>query len=67
MGVSYEQWEREILKTVSTNGFTAISLHDCYGAHWLPRYRGLLDQLTNLGELRTLDEVAAEATLASGS
>ena len=66
-GVSYDEWEGEILKTVSTNSFTAISLHDCYGAQWLPRYRCLLDQLTELGALRTLDEVAAEATLAGGS
>ena len=63
--VSYEEWERSVVEQVSENDFTTIGLHDCYAAHWLPRYRRFLYRLREIGELRTLDEVAAEVTLCS--
>ena len=53
------------MEQVSENDFTTIGLHDCYAAHWLPRYRRFLYRLREIGELRTLDEVAAEVTLCS--
>lgn len=66
-GLPYAEWEGEALTRASEEVFTAISLHDCYADRWLPGYGGLLEQLGELGELRTLDEVAAEVTLGSGS
>ena len=42
-----------------------FSLHDCYAPAWLPHYPRLLSVLHDLGELKTLDQLAAEVTLAS--
>ena len=53
------------LEEVRARDFVAIGLHDCYAEHWLPRYRGFLIRLQELGELRTMDDVAAEVTLGS--
>jgi hypothetical protein len=66
-GVPYERWERQALGAIADSDFTAIDLHDCYASYWLPHYRGFLEQVAELGELRTLDEVAADLTLASAS
>ena len=66
-GMPYEEWERTALDIIANSEFAAISLHDCYAPHWLPRYRGFLEKVANLGELRTLDQVAAEVTLGSAS
>jgi hypothetical protein len=67
-GVSYEDWQSDVLSRTSDNeAFTVIGLHDCYAGHWLPRYGELLARLEELGELRTLDEVAAGAILASAA
>jgi hypothetical protein len=63
--LSYEDWERSALQLISDNDFAAISLHDCYASHWLPRYRDFLARVMGLRELRTLDEVAAAVTLES--
>lgn len=65
--VAYDDWERTALERVAGNDFTAIGLHDCYAAHWLPRYRDFLERVGEVAELRTLDEVAAEVTLASAA
>jgi len=59
----YEEWEQTALRLVSASDFAAISLHDCYAPRWLPDYRGFLEQVQAMGELRTLDEVAADVTL----
>jgi hypothetical protein len=67
VGMPYEEWERRALGIIAKSEFAAIGLHDCYAPHWLPRYRGFLEKVTNLGELRTLDEVAAEVTLDSAA
>jgi hypothetical protein len=62
-GRAYDDWEREWLRKLSSTPCTVLSLHDCYGAQWLPRYETLLRSLKALGEIRTLDQVAADVTL----
>ena len=66
-GMRYEEWERKALGFIAESEFAAIGLHDCYAPHWLPQYRGFLEKVANLGELKTLDEVAAEVTLESAA
>ena len=65
--MSYDAWEQSALELVSGSDFAAISLHDCYAPTWLHRYRGFLEQIAELGELRTLDEIAARVTLESAA
>jgi hypothetical protein len=65
--LSYPEWERVALERLASSGFAAISLHDCYAASWLPRYDSFLEQVAAMGELRTVDEVAAEVTLAAAA
>ena len=59
----YERWETRALDTVRRSNFLAFSLHDCYGELWLEHYPALIQRLLDMGELKTLDEVAAEVTL----
>jgi hypothetical protein len=63
--VSYDDWEAELLAHARAHPFTAIGLHDCYAPTWIERYPALLERLGEAGELWTLDQVAAEVTLAS--
>lgn len=56
----YPEWESWLLDTVRTHPFTAVGLHDCYAAEWLPHYPRLLEKLRALGALRTADDVAAD-------
>lgn len=56
--LAYPAWEARVLETVRQREFTAIGLHDCYGAAWLPHYPRFLDSLRQLAALRTADEVA---------
>jgi hypothetical protein len=63
--LAYPEWEQVALERIAEADFAAIGLHDCYAPHWLPRYRRFLDQVGEMGELRTMDEVAAEVTLCS--
>ncbi|MDQ6914572.1 MAG: hypothetical protein M3155_02025 [Actinomycetota bacterium] len=65
--LSYAEWERRVLRLAAERDFVAIGLHDCYAPGWLDRYSGLLERLAELGELRTLDEVAADVTLSSAA
>jgi hypothetical protein len=65
--LTYDDWECIALDRIAGSDFAAISLHDCYAPYWLPRYRGFLEQVREMGELRTLDEVAAGVTLCSAS
>jgi hypothetical protein len=64
-GVSFDDWAAGALQLVADNDFTAIGLHDCYAQHWLPHYQTLLERMSGLAELHTLNEVAAEITLGS--
>lgn len=63
--MAYEEWELRALETIAEDDFAAIGLHDCYAPHWLAHYRGFLERVGELGERRTLDEVAAQVTLSS--
>jgi hypothetical protein len=63
-GMGYEDWETATLELISAADVVAIGLHDCYAPCWLPHYPRFLERVSELGELRTLDEVAAEMTLA---
>jgi hypothetical protein len=64
----FDEWEQLALHQVAQQSdFAAISLHDCYAPFWLPRYGRFLARLRDMGEMRTLDEIAAEATLCSAS
>ena len=63
VALPYEVWEQRALATMELAPFVAFSLHDCYGAYWLPRYRRLLDAVRARGALWTLDEVANEVIL----
>ena len=63
----YEAWEAMVFETLAGAEFGAVGLHDCYAPLWLPRYAALLDKLASLGRLATLDEVAAEVTLAGAA
>lgn len=59
----YHEWEARALERIRGADFVAFSLHDCYGRLWLDHYPRLIDFLHANGELKTLDEVAAEVTL----
>jgi hypothetical protein len=61
--VDYDSWERDLLRRAESADFIAVGLHDCYGPHWLPRYRGLLERLGELARLTTFDEVLNETAL----
>jgi hypothetical protein len=63
-GMPYEQWEAQALARLRERDFVAFSLHDCYGPTWLERYPAFLRRLLEIGTLKTLDQVAAEVTLA---
>lgn len=64
---SYEEWERFALDRLQAGTFTAFSLHDCYAEDWIHQYGGFLRRMKELGELKTLNQVAAEIFLASAS
>ena len=53
------------MKVIEQNDFVAFSLHDCYADFWLPHYKTLLQKIKQAGNLRTLDEVAADMTFRS--
>ncbi len=65
--MGYEDWEQRVLRIAAERDFTAVGLHDCYAPRWLGRYRSLLRRLAELQELTTMDELAADVTLASGA
>ena len=63
----YPEWEARVLGFVRAHPFTAIGLHDCYAAAWLPHYPRLLDALRQLGTLRTADDVAFDVIFRHGA
>lgn len=63
-GVDYESWRAQVIETVATHDVAVVSAHDCYAHLWLDRYPELLEELSGLGEFRTLDDLAADITLA---
>jgi|SRR5579884_119698 len=62
-GTRYEEWLDDTLATLAQCQTAVLSLHDCYGSLWLPRYRDLLSRLAELGEFATLDQLAARVLL----
>lgn len=66
-GVPYEDWERVALERVESQRVTVLSLHDCYGGHWLPGYGALLERLSERARLWTVDELAARVTLTAAA
>ncbi|MBV9310914.1 MAG: hypothetical protein JOZ73_08780 [Solirubrobacterales bacterium] len=61
--LTYEQWERLLLRLVRARPFTAVSLHDCYASWWLDRFPNLLERLAEQARLCTMDDVSAEVVL----
>ncbi len=64
-GTTYEDWERSALKRIETSDFVSFGLHDCYGEFWLPHYPKFLEKVKELGQVKTLNEVASEVILAN--
>jgi hypothetical protein len=64
--IDFEAWRHKALDAIRTHDFVAFSLHDCYAEFWLPHYAQLLSEISGLGELKTLDEVADDLYLAAG-
>lgn len=62
-GTPYAAWERDALARLAGREVGVLSLHDCYGSRWLGDYPALLARVAELGELVTLDEVAADVLL----
>ena len=62
-GVSFEAWEREALKIIRENEFTAFGLHDCYAQYWLPRFGEFLAKVQDLGRVETVGKVADRVAL----
>jgi hypothetical protein len=64
---SFGDWRRRLRETVAAHEVAVVSLHDCYAPLWLDRYAEVLADLQSVGELRTLDEVAADVVLAAAA
>ncbi|MEY2452318.1 MAG: hypothetical protein QOD92_1892, partial [Acidimicrobiaceae bacterium] len=66
-GARYDTWEHDALDTIARAierwEPATFSLHDCYGADWLPHYEEFLGKVTAFGETGTLDELAAHTLL----
>jgi hypothetical protein len=65
--LTYEDWERTVLKHVERDAYTAIGLHDCYAHLWLDRYAELLDKLSAAATPRTFDQVSAEVVIGAAA
>lgn len=52
-----EQWIERLRDEIRTRDFVAVGLHDCYARHWIDWYPELLEELKQLGELWTCDQV----------
>ncbi len=63
--MKYEDWEQKAIELIKQNDFVALCLHDCYAHFWLPYYRRFLNKINELGQLKTLNEVANAVILYS--
>jgi hypothetical protein len=61
----YEHWEQLLVQTLERHDVASLCLHDCYATFWSARYPWLLERLRQLGRVLTMDQLAAEVTLAS--
>lgn len=59
-GMEYYEWEQQAMNKIERYDFIAIGLHDCYAQFWLHEYRGFLNKIKGLGELKSMNEVANE-------
>lgn len=59
-GVPYGKWRTTALEKIESSKFVAFGLHDCYAGFWLDDYRSFLLDISELGCVRTLNEVAAD-------
>jgi hypothetical protein len=64
-GVEFGAWEADALRRIAERDLVVFSLHDCYAHLWLSGYARFLDRIAGLGELRTLDDLAAAVILAA--
>ena len=64
-GTPFEDWEAEAVRTIAAREVAVFGLHDCYAHLWLDRYEPFLERVLAVGEARTVDELAAEVTLAA--
>jgi len=63
----YERWEDRVVEILERQEVGAICLHDCYAPFWSAGYPRLLERLQELGRLVTMDDLAAEVTLANAA
>ena len=63
LGTSFDAWERDALKTIRDNEFTAFGLHDCYAHYWLERFDDFLAKIQALGRVETVGDVANRVAL----
>lgn len=64
-GVDFAAWQERIVAEIEGHELVVLSLHDCYAHLWIDRYPELLERVRALGQLKTLDELAAAAVLAA--
>jgi hypothetical protein len=65
--LTFEAWQAEVLAKIESHDVAVVSLHDCYAHLWLPEYRGFLERVAAIAQPRTLDQLAAEVTLAAAA
>jgi hypothetical protein len=65
--LTYDAWEAKVLAEIQTRRYAAVGLHDCYAPVWIEHYPRLLAKLAEIAELWTLDQVAADVTLAAAA
>jgi hypothetical protein len=65
-GWTFEKWRRRASEAIGEHDFIALSLHDCYAAHWLPYYQEFLEEVKRMARLQTMDEVAGDLFIAGG-
>jgi hypothetical protein len=63
--LDFDSWERRALALIESRDVTVISVHDCYADGWLPRYDDFLARVSSVADLWTIDELAADVTLAA--
>jgi peptidoglycan/xylan/chitin deacetylase (PgdA/CDA1 family) len=63
----YERWEDLVIETLERHDVGTVCLHDCYAPFWSAGYPRLVERVQELGRLVTMDELAAEVTLANAA
>jgi hypothetical protein len=64
-GTPFGDWEAEAVRAIASRDVVVFGLHDCYAYLWLDRYEAFLERVLALAQTRTVDELAAEVTLAA--